>query len=300
MRPFENCSNSANGSRARFEMAAPRLPYPRSTLVLIGHGSTLENGSAASTYQHAAAIRKLGLFDEVIEAFWKIEPNIANIASAARSTQVFYVPIFIAEGYFTHEVLPRALGFATPDGFTRTRKLGSQTFHYCEPAGTHPAITEVVQARAREVLREYPFPRAPKESDCALILVGHGTPRNENSRRAVEEQVIRLRSLNRFGEVHGTYLEEQPQVRQCYALTKLKNLIVVPFFMSEGLHSHQQIPVLLGESEAVVQKRLQQRQPTWRNPTEKQGKRVWYSQCVGTDPRVVELILDRVDERTRN
>ena len=275
--------------------------YSDATLVLIGHGSTLDEGSAASTYQQAAMLRERGLFAEVREAFWKVEPKLDKVAEAISSPRVFFVPMFISDGYFTHEVLPRALGFSNlgEKQFVRMKQLGMQTLHYCGPAGTHPAITEVVLARARAVVADHPFPRAPQPSDCALVLIGHGTLRNENSRKAVEDQVAHIRTLGIYRETHGVFLEEEPLVSACYALTELKNLVVVPFFMSDGLHSHQQIPVMLGEPEKVVQQRISQSQATWRNPTERKGKRVWYSSCVGTDPRVAELILERVAEVLR-
>ena len=37
--------------------------------------------------------------------------------------------------------------------------------------------------------------------------------------------------------------------RRCHALAQTKNLVVVPFFISDGLHTQEDIPVLLGEPE---------------------------------------------------
>ena len=45
-----------------------------------------------------------------------------------------------------------------------------------------------------------------------------------------------------------------------------------------------------------MQKRLQAGGPTWRNPTEQNGKRVWYTPAVGTEPLLAEVILERVRE----
>lgn len=73
-------------------------------------------------------------------------------------------------------------------------------------------------------------------------------------------------------------------------------MVVVPFFISDGMHVREDIPVLLGEPERVVRQRLEKRTGTWRNPTEKQGKLVWYAQTVGTDPLVSQVILERVRE----
>jgi hypothetical protein len=54
--------------------------------------------------------------------------------------------------------------------------------------------------------------------------------------------------------------------------------------------------VLLGEPERIVQERLRHGQPTWRNPTEKKGKLVWYTPSVGSEPHIADVILERVRE----
>ena len=74
--------------------------------------------------------------------------------------------------------------------------------------------------------------------------------------------------------------------------------MVVPFFISDGLHTVEDIPVLLGEPERVVQQRLAAGQPTWRNPTERNDKLVWYSTAVGSEPGIADVILARVREQT--
>jgi sirohydrochlorin cobaltochelatase len=62
------------------------------------------------------------------------------------------------------------------------------------------------------------------------------------------------------------------------------------------LHTQEDIPVLLGETKQTVEQRLAAGQPPWRNPTEKNGRLVWYSPAVGTDPRIADVILERVRE----
>jgi hypothetical protein len=45
-----------------------------------------------------------------------------------------------------------------------------------------------------------------------------------------------------------------------------------------------------------VRERLAQGQPSWRNPTERRGKLVWYSASIGSEPHLPEVILERVRE----
>jgi sirohydrochlorin cobaltochelatase len=262
------------------------------SLVVLGHGTTKNDGSAASVYQHAAELRGRGLFAEVREAFWKQEPQIKVVLGEVRSPRVFIVPLFISEGYFANEIIPRELGF--PQDF----RLQTSGFRltYCLPVGTHDRMTEIVLARAAEVVEAHPFPRAPKLSEVTLYIAGHGTERSAGSRQAIERQVELIRARKLYADVQAAFLEESPRIADCHLLAGTRKLVVVPFFISDGLHVVEDIPVLLGEPERVVQARLAAGQPTWRNPTERHGKLIWYSPAVGSAPQVADVILTRVRE----
>ncbi|HEU0038196.1 MAG TPA: CbiX/SirB N-terminal domain-containing protein, partial [Verrucomicrobiae bacterium] len=92
------------------------------------------------------------------------------------------------------------------------------------------------------------------------------------------------------------YLEEEPRIATCYELAQTKNIVIVPFFISDGMHTQEDIPVLLGEPRRGVKQRLAAGQPTWRNPTERKGKLVWYAPAIGTAPALADVILERVRE----
>jgi sirohydrochlorin cobaltochelatase len=272
--------------------------FADAALVLVGHGSTLNADSSAPTYQHADELRRREIFAQVVECFWKLEPGIAGVLRGVFAPRVFIVPLFISEGYFTEQVVPRELGLcgAGQTDFPRAQQRGPQTLHYCGPVGTHESMTGVLLARAREIVAQHPFPRPPAAAETALFIAGHGTGNNENSRKAIERQVALIRALNQYAEVHSVFMEEDPRVGACYTLAKAKNIVMVPFFISDGLHSYEDIPVMLGEPERVVRDRFEGGQPTWRNPTEKHGKRVWYSASIGSEPRLADVILERVRE----
>jgi sirohydrochlorin cobaltochelatase len=267
-------------------------------LVLIGHGSTLNADSSAPTFRHADELRRRNLFAQVVECFWKLEPPICGVLRGVFAPRVFLVPLFISEGYFTGEVIPRELGLCAPGqlDFPRVQQRGSQTLFYCGPVGTHDSMTGVLLARARDVVESHPFPRAPRPDETALFIAGHGTGNNENSRQAIERQVELIRARKLYAEVHAVFMEETPRIGDCYQLAQTRNIVMVPFFISDGLHSYEDIPVMLGEPERLVQERLKSGQPTWRNPTEKQGRLIWYSTSIGTEPHLAEVILERVKE----
>ncbi len=261
---------------------------------MLGHGTTLNAESAAPVCQHAAELRRRKIFREVREAFWKQEPHIKKVLTETSAPRVFIVPLFISEGYFSTEIIPTELGFSFPDNLSLVTHHSSQ--FYCRPVGSHDLMTKVILARADEIVKKFPFPRAPKNSDTTLLIAGHGTGRNANSRKAVERQVELIRAQNLYADVGAVFMEEAPFIKGCHENVKTKNIVVVPFFISDGLHAVEDIPVLLGEPERLVKERLAAGQPTWRNPTERGGKLIWYSASVGTEPLLADVILERVRE----
>ncbi len=268
--------------------------------MLVGHGSTLNADSSAPTHQHAAALRQRGLFGQVLTGFWKEQPTLAGVLRGAWGRRVFVVPLFISEGYFTEQVIPREMGFARrgPNEFARVQLRGTQTVAYCGPVGTHPSMTDVILARAAEVVAPSSAnpSRPPVPAETSLFIAGHGTGNSENSRRSIERQVEQIAARAEFSSTHGVFMEEEPRIADCFNLATTRDVVVVPFFISDGLHSQEDIPVMLGEPEAVVQDRLRRGQPPIANPTERHGRRVWYARSVGYEPRLAEVILERVRE----
>jgi sirohydrochlorin cobaltochelatase len=263
-------------------------------LVVLGHGTELNAGSAAPVFQHAAELRRQKIFAGVREAFWKQEPQIKKVLAEISAPRIFIAPLFISEGWFATEIIPKELGFSFPENL-KLKTQDSELF-YCRPVGSHDSMTKVILSRADEVVKEFPFPRAPKPRDTTLFIAGHGTDKNENSRRAIERQVELIQAMNIYAAVRAIFLEESPRIDECYSFAQTRNMIVVPFFISDGLHTQEDIPVLLGEAKRTVEQRLAAGQPAWRNPTEKNGRLVWYSPAVGTEPHIADVVLERVRE----
>jgi sirohydrochlorin cobaltochelatase len=267
--------------------------FSDSVLIVLGHGTTLNDQSAEPVLQHADELRRRGIFREVRESFWKQDPQVQKVLAEVSARRIFIAPMFISDGYFASQVIPGELGFpSVPSVIRRAQSI----LFYCEPVGSHDSMTKVILSRAGGVVKQYPFPRAPKSLETTLYIAGHGTERNKKSREAVERQVAILRTQNVFAAVYPAFIEEPPFIKGCVTTAATKYCVVVPFFISDGLHAVEDIPVLLGEPENIVKQRLAAGQPTWRNPTEKDGKLVWYSPAVGTEPLMADVILERVRE----
>jgi sirohydrochlorin cobaltochelatase len=288
------------------------------TLLLIGHGSTVNGDSGATVYQHAAELQRRGMFADVRVAFFKIEPRMGSALAEIRTPRIFVVPLFVSEGYFTRQAIPCELGL--PAGSQAQTPcvvhLGGREVHYCAPVGTHPLMTEIILARAAvmmcgEAVAPVPLPigwgegarRAgegrPLLPDTALVIAGHGTELNPDSRKSIERQVEQIAARYIFAEVHPAFLEEEPRIADVARFVKAERIVVVPFFMSDGLHVCEDIPVLLGEAKELVQARLKAGEWPWRNPTERHGKRIFYTRGVGGEPGIADVILERVRVASR-
>src|SRR5207302_9919770 len=119
-----------------------------SALLIVGHGSTVNPDSSAPTLAHAAEIRRRKVFVDVECAFWKEEPSLRDalfLFDPEEIREVYVVPNFISEGYFTQTVIPRELEL---DGRT-TRRPDGQTWHYCSPVGNNPSLTELLLRRSK-------------------------------------------------------------------------------------------------------------------------------------------------------
>ena len=206
------------------------------------------------------------------EAFYLIE-----------SDDVYVVPDFISEGYFTQEVIPRELCLTGPSTL-----VNGKMFHYCLPVGIHPSMTDLILKRARETAVGI------DPANTTLIITGHGTGLNQNSTKAIRDQVELVKQSDAgYADVLDAYMEEAPFIADWATMASTPHVIVVPFFISDGLHSFQDIPVLLGidpeTGPAASQAKIFRREPYFVH-----GKTLYYGSAIGTEKALADVILDQV------
>jgi sirohydrochlorin cobaltochelatase len=248
--------------------------------------------SSAPTLAHAVEIRGRNIFAKVACAFWKEEPSLRDalfLFDPETVREVYVVPNFISEGYFTQTIIPRELEL----NGRITKRSNGQTWRYCEPAGNHASITDLLLQRALEV--------APgiDPAETSLLIVAHGTDLNENSAAAAKREAKKIRALGKYAAVLNVYMEEPPLVSDWKKLTKTPNVVAVPFFISDGLHSYEDIPVLLGITPARPTARQATTSPAARgevfrhNPYEIDGRALFYAPSIGTDPGFADIIIEQ-------
>jgi sirohydrochlorin cobaltochelatase len=118
---------------------------------------------------------------------------------------------------------------------------------------------------------------------------------NDNSAAAAKREVARIAALGTYGEVLNAYMEEEPLISKWDEYAKCPNVVVVPFFISDGLHSYEDIPVLLGIADASPgAASAGQRDIFARNPYRLRGRTLFYASAIGTEPLIADLILEQV------
>jgi sirohydrochlorin cobaltochelatase len=270
---------------------------PDAALLIVAHGSTVNPDSSAPTLAHAAEIRRRKIFADVECAFWKEEPSLRDalfLFDPESIHEIYVVPNFISEGYFTQTVVPRELEL----NGQITKRSNGQVWKYCEPVGNHPMMTELLLKRASEVAPDID----PAES--SLLIVAHGTDLNENSAVAAKREAEKIRALAKYATVLNVYMEEPPLVSDWRKLTKTRHVVVVPFFISDGLHSYEDIPRLLGIKEGRLPSR--RKPPDGRlgsrpslkeifrcNPYKIEGRCLFYAPSIGTEAGFADIILEQ-------
>ena len=265
-------------------------------LLIVAHGSTVNADSSAPTLAHAAEIRRREIFADVECAFWKEEPSLRDaifLFDPESIREVCVVPNFISEGYFSHTVVPRELEL-----YGRiTKRSNGQIWRYCEPVGNHPIMTDLLLRRAQEIA-----PGVPK-NEATLLIVAHGTDLNENSAVAAKREAEKIRSLGKYSAVLNVYMEEPPLVSEWRKLTKTRNVVVVPFFISDGLHSYEDIPVLLGivvaagdgcgQPGSALPATAAPGEIFRHNPYRVDNRSIFYAPSIGTDAGFADIIIEQ-------
>jgi sirohydrochlorin cobaltochelatase len=231
-------------------------------LVLIGHGSARNPNTRLPICQNVCEIRAMGVYDEVICGLWKEEPRIAAVPGRLKSDEITVVPFFMADGYYTRQVIPGELGL---NGAV-TRRDG-RLIRYTGAVGGHPLFAELILSHARA---------AGWTVDDALAVLGHGTPRNRDSGRNIYLQTDRIRRAHPGQELLTLFIDEEPRVTAVWDFCRARRIFVVPLFAADGWHVTETIPEDLGLEGGEVHR---------------DGRELRMTSAVGTDPGLSAVIL---------
>jgi sirohydrochlorin cobaltochelatase len=235
----------------------------------VGHGSSEAGGADPSLLAHAAALQARRLFAEVRVAVLYGTPGPWDALAGLKARELILAPLLMCDGHCARDVLPRAFGLAGPV----TLRFGRR-FTLCPPLGLQPGLSRLMISRAGALARHN---RVPAEQ-ATLLLIGHGSPRDPASRRAVLWHAAAARAAAAFGSVRVAFLDEPPYLEE--ALRRLHGpAVAVGLFAGEGRHAGRDVPGAIARHARV--------------PVHDLG-------AIGADPGIPELVLEQVAARERS
>jgi sirohydrochlorin cobaltochelatase len=231
-------------------------------LLLVGHGSSEAPGPAvAALAQCAARLQRSRRFGAIGVGLLRGEPQAAAALAALATASVYVVPLFMSDGQPVRAALPQALGMAG-----RERRI-----RYCDPVGTHPRLAGLIARRARaECLRAGLEP-----ADTVLLLVAHGTDRDNASAAAARDHAGRIAAAGDFAEVRTAFLDQSPHLAATLPALAGRNVVVVGLMAAEGRHGGDDIRGAIAGTAGGA-------------------GRIRYAGAIGTDPGIAGLVTDLV------
>ena len=190
---------------------------------------------------------------------------IENALDGVGEEQVIIVPDFLAEGYFTRQVVPAKLG----------DKLRSANICCTPPVGTHPMMAEIINDMAREVLGDWTV------EQTSVLVVGHGSGKNPCSKQSLLGHLQEVRNNTDFAQVADLWLEELPLVSSWKEVARKRHIIVIPYLLNDGQHGGWDIPAELG---------LSLDQQIHGQTHDVESHQIRLTPALGTSPRFAEVI----------
>lgn len=229
--------------------------------VLAGHGDRGGGAPNQTLLNLAAALRDTALsdlasLDCVTAGVLKGEPSLEEaLAAAAASSagEILVYPLFMAEGYFTAQVLP-----------TRVRETGLEArCRLLSPLGLDAAVPELMGRDAAAAAREAGL----VARSARLLVAGHGSKFGPASAEATRAAAARIAETDTFASVAVAFLEEAPFLADELAGGRPPT-IVSGFFFGDGLHAGEDVPAAIRAS----------------------GSRAIYAGSAGTSPGLARVI----------
>lgn len=109
----------------------------------------------------------------------------------------------------------------------------------------------------------------------ALVIIGHGSQRNPQTRAPICACVQAIRATGEFDEVRCGLWKEEPHMSVTLDGLKSREITIVPFFISDGYYTRTILPREMRLTGPV---------------TERDGCVIRLTQCIGLDPRIADLI----------
>ncbi len=241
------------------------------SIVLAAHGSIVQPQVNERVCKIAKRLESGGTFDCVVAAFHQGEPQFSDVLDQLPRGRTIVIPYMTSAGYYCDEVLPREL--------RKNRAFDAGAVQITKPVGAHPKLCAFMIKRARELIQSYEL----NQSQMAILLVGHGTSRHAASRNTTIELADKLQSEFANSRTIAAFIDEEPSLESVFESVSNLDCIVLPFFMSAGPHTSNDLPHALEFEEKLNDKPLYRRD---------ESRQVILDLPVGLNDGIVDIVID--------
>lgn len=212
-------------------------------------------------HAHAAVLRARHVFADVAVGLLNGTPSAAEALLALGPRVVHVVPLFMEQGWFVREAIPRAL-----------RDGHGHVLRYHQPVGVHPGLADLAAARAQRAC-------GTGATGFSVLLVGHGSKRAPGRTMALHRHAESLSAGGQFAQVRAAFLEEPPLVAEALRAWRALPVAVLGFFAGDGGHVREDLPALLSADRAA---------------RGEAGAPLLDLGVIGDDPAMPAIILDQI------
>ena len=243
-------------------------------MVLAAHGSSRSAAPARNLRRHADTLVRRGWFDEAVATFWKQPPFFRDVLATVSASDITIVPLLTSRGYYYRRILPRELGLSGP-----ITHRGGRVLRYTPPLGEHAGVVTWMRRCVDAAIVRHGL----AASETGVVVIGHGTLRDPESGTNTRRQADALAATPGLGEVVAVFLDQPNRIEQTYALTRSRNLLIVPFLLGGAGHLLEDVPARLG---------LPARGAASDGLHEVNDRRVVILSALGEDEGLLELVFD--------
>lgn len=184
----------------------------------------------------ARRLRAARCYDEVSVGYMRCGISIEEAAARITSGHVRVYPLFMSDGYYVRDAIPRRLGIQDGvDSFGHRVDIG-------EPLGVNPNLPDILMSAATQTAHVAGI----RTEDATLLIVAHGSgnsPHSAETARAIAGQMSERRM---FGRVETAFLEEAPLFSEAL-LDCPRPLLVLGLFAGGGLHAEDDVRAAIRE-----------------------------------------------------
>jgi sirohydrochlorin cobaltochelatase len=198
--------------------------------LIVAHGDCGGPGGNVLATELARRMRLTGRYDEVAIGYLRCSPSIEEAAAGIASGRISLYPLFMSNGYYVSEVIPKRLGIQNAvDALGRCVAIR-------EPLGLHPALPRLLLSAAIDAAAgKYISPHS-----ATLLLVAHGSAHSLHSAAAARNIRDCMASRKLFAAIELALLEEEPFFVPALR-TSPRPTFVLGLFAGEGMHAGEDI-----------------------------------------------------------